>query len=387
MRGLASTMILGRVTEDPCTPPTLRPRRILLERAGNSCGDSAGFAAVITNGSPSASHDVPTVQMPDWASFLADGDVVAVSSTPSMHVLYRRSASTNSFLVTERCSSNCIMCSQPPKAKDDSWLYELAINAVDFVPDDTPEIGITGGEPLLNAQGFLGLLYRLKTGLPRTAVHVLTNGRLLAYLKFAQAISEIRHPDLMLGIPLYSADCTRHDFIVQARGAFDQTIRGMLNAKRFGLRIELRVVLHEQSAPALLDLARFIARNLPFVDQVALMGLEHIGFVKANANVLKAHPDRYHDVIVGFTNTLQSSGVRVHIFNLPLCFLPSAARGLARRSISDWKNDLPRSCETCALQDECCGFFSWNVAEYENSVRPFSNEEARQFRGRLRSGL
>ena len=47
-------------------------------------------------------------------------------------------------------------------------------------------------------------------------------------------------------------------------------------------RIEIRVVLHKQTAPAPAEIAEFIARNLPFVEQVALMGLEMIGFARAN---------------------------------------------------------------------------------------------------------
>jgi len=279
------------------------------------------------------------------------------------------------------------MCSQPPTARDDSWLYELAISSIEHLPEDATEIGITGGEPLLDFQRFLTLLYRLKTLIPRTAVHVLTNGRLLAYLSYAQAISDIRHPDLMFGVPLYSANPSRHDFIVQARGAFDQTIRGILNAKRCGLRIELRVVLHEQSAPTLGQLARFIARHLPYVDQVALMGLEHIGFVKANAKVLKSSLSNYSSLIEEFVTTLESSGINTVLFNMPICLLPESVWPAARQSISDWKNDMPEQCSRCAIQSECSGFFSWNVDEYKQSVRPFSLAEARHFRSILRRRL
>jgi hypothetical protein len=41
----------------------------------------------------------------------------------------------------------------------------------------------------------------LKRHLPRTAVHVLTNGRRFSDPSFARAIARVRHPDLMLGVP------------------------------------------------------------------------------------------------------------------------------------------------------------------------------------------
>jgi hypothetical protein len=44
---------------------------------------------------------------------------------------------------------------------------------------------------------------------------------------------------------------------------FDETVRGIVNLGQLRQRIELRVVIHKQTAPALVDIADFIARNLP----------------------------------------------------------------------------------------------------------------------------
>ena len=81
----------------------------------------------------------------------------------------------------------------------------------------------------------------------------------------------------MVGIPIYGAEPSLHDYVVQADGAFDETVRGIMNLAQLEQRIEIRVVIHKQTAPALVEIAEFIARNLPFVEQVALMGLEMIG--------------------------------------------------------------------------------------------------------------
>ena len=86
----------------------------------------------------------------------------------------------------------------------------------------------------------------------------------------------------MVGIPIYGAEPARHDYVVQVKGAFNRPIPGILNLAQLGQRIEVRVVLHKQTAPALPEIAEFIARNLPFVDQVALMGVAMIGLARAN---------------------------------------------------------------------------------------------------------
>ena len=85
-----------------------------------------------------------------------------------------------------------------------------------------------------------------------------------------------------MGIPIYSAVDTVHDYIVQAKGAFDETVLGILKIKNSGQRVEIRVVLHAITAPRIVATCRWLARNLPFVDHVALMGLENTGFAIAN---------------------------------------------------------------------------------------------------------
>jgi hypothetical protein len=133
----------------------------------------------------------------------------------------------------------------------------------------------------------------LRDFLPKTAVHVLTIGRKFCDVGFVRAVAEVRHPDLMLGIPLYSDLPEEHDYIVQAKGAFNETVRGILNLKRKRLRVELRFVIHRETTARMPDFARFVARNLSFVDHVALMGLELAGFARVNLDSLWIDPLDY----------------------------------------------------------------------------------------------
>src|SRR4029077_16781128 len=83
---------------------------------------------------------------------------------------------------------------------------------------------------------------------------------------------------------------------------------------------------------------QWIARNLPFVDHVALMGLENTGFAIANDALLWIDPVDYQGELAESVMTLAAAGVRVSIYNLPLCIVPPPVREFAARSISDWKN-------------------------------------------------
>jgi hypothetical protein len=57
--------------------------------------------------------------------YLSEGDIVRISPRAGqLVVLYRRNSRSNSMLLTERCNSFCVMCSQPPKRADDSHLVD-----------------------------------------------------------------------------------------------------------------------------------------------------------------------------------------------------------------------------------------------------------------------
>jgi len=232
----------------------------------------------------------------------------------------------------------------------------------------TPEICITGGEPTLLGKRFLEVIEATKQWLPNTSLHVLSNGRLFS-MKFAHQVAAIRHPNLMIGIPLYSDVASKHDFVVQAKGAFDETIRGIMNLERCDQRVEIRVVIHKQTFERLRQIARFIARNLPFVSQVALMGLEMTGFTKSNLDALWIDPADYQSQLRAAVNEIDQSGIKVMIYNHQLCVLSKELWPFARKSISDWKNIYMPECADCCVREDCGGFFASAHFRYSGHIK------------------
>jgi His-Xaa-Ser system radical SAM maturase HxsC len=265
------------------------------------------------------------------------------------------------------------MCSQPPRAINDDYLIDEYLLALPLIDRSTPEIGITGGEPTLLGDRFLKLVRAIKSNLPDTALHILTNGRNFSDPGLAATIAAINHPDLMLGIPLYSDVAAIHDFVVQADGAFDETIAGILNLKQRRVRVELRVVIHRYTVERLPKLAYFIARNLQFVDHVALMGLEAMGFGRTNYKTLFVDPIDYQRELLEATLILDQAAIRTSIYNHQLCVVPQAIRRFAVQSISDWKRDYVEACETCVVRSQCGGFFSSVIGKQSRGISPISS--------------
>src|SRR4051812_30159080 len=283
---------------------------------------SSGTAPTL-NVRRSADGQAPnSIVLPPPMDYLSAGDVIAVSSTGTqVEAIWRSQVPHNSVLLTERCDNYCLMCSQPPKDRDDSRLLRRAAAPVRMLPPTALELGFTGGEPTLYGSGLVSLLRTTTECLPDTEVHLLSNGRRFADPIFAAEYATVGNPRLMIGIPLFGAEPSLHDYVVQARGAFDETTKGILALGRLRQRVEIRVVLQKHTAPAIVAIAEFIARNLPFVEKVALMGLEMTGLARANLDEVWIDPHDYRANLAEAALLLKHAGVRTDIYNHQLCVL------------------------------------------------------------------
>jgi His-Xaa-Ser system radical SAM maturase HxsC len=176
----------------------------------------------------------------------------------------------------------------------------------------------------------------------------------------------------MAAIPIYAAVDHVHDYVVQASGAFDETVLGVLKLKDKGQRVEVRVVLHAITAPRIVETCGWLARNFPFVDHVALMGLENTGFALANSELLWIDPVDYRDDLEQAVELLVWAGVNVSVYNLPRCVLARSVWPYAVQSISDWKNGYVEECERCAEKPRCSGFFTSGRPRYSRGISPIA---------------
>jgi His-Xaa-Ser system radical SAM maturase HxsC len=247
---------------------------------------------------------------------------------------------------------------------------EAYLQAIPLMDPATEQLGITGGEPTLLGDQLLALIAECKKHLPSTSLVLLSNGRMFNYLSLCQDLVNLGHPKLVVAIPLYSDIPGLHDFVVQARGAFDETVRGIMNLARCRVPVELRVVLHRQTIDRLPELAMFIGRNFPFVKHVALMGLELTGFAKTHRKALWLDPFEYQPMLAGAVHELVCRRMSVSIYNHQLCILDRSLWPFARQSISDWKNSFLSACAGCAVYHDCCGFFDSDGMQHSASIQP-----------------
>ncbi|MDI9853892.1 His-Xaa-Ser system radical SAM maturase HxsC [Comamonas sp. 17RB] len=286
--------------------------------------------------------------------------VVARPSKGELIVLLRATDIHHALFLTNRCNSNCLMCSQPPTKEDDGWLVEEALEAIRHLNWHPRAVGLTGGEPLLLGTGLRRILDAIDCHLPQTAVEVLTNGRLFADASVVEKVLSGLRTKVRWLVPLYGHANFMHDFVVQAPGAFDETIDGLLTLQEHQQEIQLRSVLISPVLEVLPEMALFVARNLPFIREWALMGCEPIGFALANRDACEVD-------LVAWAPTLEQTRAVLRTYriphvwmNTPLCALPQSLWPQAQKSISDWKNVFAPECEGCAAKGNCSGLFAWH---------------------------
>lgn len=271
----------------------------------------------------------------------------------------------NTLFTTARCNNNCIMCCQPPLNNDDiDELFEKNVQIIKSAPKDIPIVGISGGEPTLLGDKLIDLIKLIREELPKSGIHLLSNGRNFKDSVYTRRTVEVAEGKLVVGVPLHSDYYKDHDIIAGAKNAYYETITGLFNLASFGAGIELRVVINKLNYKRLPQLAEFIQKNLPFVEWTAFMGMEYIGHAVKNKQNIWIEPIEYIPYLIEAVKVMAQWHLDVSIYNIPLCLLPKEAHEFARQSVSDWKVKYLPICEDCKLKSQCCGLFSTSKQVY-----------------------
>lgn len=313
----------------------------------------------------------PTFEIGGDGYLLHDGDIILLETSGRGTVLYEAVAQSNALIVTEECNNFCIMCSQPPRKQNDSFLNvnEQIIGMIDASPD---VLCLTGGEPTVVWDEFLRLVKTCKNRFHSTSIQLLTNARRLKNYTLAKELADAGHNNLYVCIPLYSDVESLHDEIVGSSGAFWDTLEGIYNLARLNVRLEIRTVIMKQNYERLLQWAEFIYHSMPFVSHVALMGLEPIGMAIKNIKKVWIDPLDYIKEITKAVRSFQRYGLDASIYNHQLCTIPKNIWNYCQKSISEWKRIYLPSCELCREKQSCGGLFHSGAKHHSKGIHPIT---------------
>ena len=147
----------------------------------------------------------------------------------------------------------------------------------------------------------------------------------------------------------------------------------VVDEKQHHQKVEVRIVLHQQTIGRLVQTCEFLVRNLLFVDHVALMGLEITGFTRPNLDILWIDPYEYKAALSEAVALLTAHGVPTSVYNHQLCTVNPDIWESCRQSISDWKREYVEECAGCSKRTECGGLFSSSKAyRHSSHIRAFT---------------
>lgn len=287
-------------------------------------------------------------------------DVVGISDEGMLYRYYDDSSIENSFFITEKCNSNCIMCPSPDYARKrgNSTEVDDLIAIASHIPSDTPHITITGGEPFMAGKRIFDLLDYCRDKFRRTEFLILTNARIFAVNKYCQRLKETMPGNCIIGVPIHGSCSEIHDSLTRVENSFKQTMTGLRRLQSMGVPIEIRVVVCKPNAQDIRSIACLIAEQLNGVRHVNIMAMEMTGNACVNADLLWIPYRESFRYVKPAIDILVESGIDVGLYNYPLCTVDPEYRLLCAKSISSWKVRYAPACAECYLKESCGGVFA-----------------------------
>ncbi len=306
----------------------------------------------------------------------AEYSVFEVSDNGNAYLYYDAGSEDNTFIITGKCNSNCIMCPDNEYVRSHGRMADIngLLSVVDHIPYHENHFTITGGEPFLMGREIFRLFAALKKKFSSAEYLLLTNGRIFTVPEYANQLAETIPEKTLIGIPIHGYDAASHDAITQTKGSFVQTVAGIKHLLSFGLHIEIRIVVSKLSAPYISKIADLIINEFPGVDCVKIMGIEMLGNAHINQEKLWIPYREAFAMSQSAIRKLVLHGIDVALYNFPLCAVDKEYWNITRKSISEWKIRFPELCDDCQVKDACGGLFAGSYRFAQKNVVPVSEE-------------
>ncbi|MFQ5406355.1 MAG: radical SAM/SPASM domain-containing protein [Candidatus Micrarchaeia archaeon] len=248
-----------------------------------------------------------------------------------------------SVFLNGKCNNNCFFCSKCQKPKTTTQAQN---EITQLKKQGASELSITGSEPTLRKDLFKLVSFAKKTGFEKTTLQ--TNARMLYYEDFVKGLAKAGCTEA--NIALYSHNAQTHDQITQTKNSWEQTISGIKNAQKNGLRVTATIPVLPQNLEGLFHTVGFLAENE--VKKVVLNNLE------CNCGQKTRSALSYDEAVLKMLPCLDlEEKIQVVLDGIPPCKLDFSVDHL------NWKLDdlsfkrgiLLESCRKCRYYASCPG--------------------------------
>lgn len=146
------------------------------------------------------------------------------------------------LLITGLCNNNCIFCfSEDLLNKRHKSLSKIKREMKEGLREGCEKMVLSGGEPTIHPSFFDIIRLAKKTGYKR--VQVITNGRMFSYLDFLNEAIDNGLDEISFSI--HSNNQEISDYLSDSQGSFEQSIKGLRNALKKGVWVQVKIVLNK----------------------------------------------------------------------------------------------------------------------------------------------
>ena len=217
--------------------------------------------------------------------------------------------------ITYRCNNHCVFCAVGNRIQEDLPLDEVVATLERYRKSGVSMLDLDGGEPTLHADLFSIIEKGVELGY--RPINITTNGRRLAYEKFARRLVNSGITSLLFSIHGPTAEI--HELNTNAPGSFRETMAGLTNALSLrpdNLDLGVNTTLSVHNYMHLDDLVSLLAGR--GVQKINIQYLTPFGRAAQN---LVPDPKLASDVVRGVIERWKEK-VKLQVVNLPLCYLP-----------------------------------------------------------------
>lgn len=214
---------------------------------------------------------------------------------------------------TLNCNNACRHCLAADGLEKKNLTLEEAKGMIRRHEKKFSYVHIGGGEPTLFKDLVQLIIFCRKLG---KKVRLFSNCRRMSEFEFAKRIADSGLDALM--VPLHSWLAKTHDYMTRRKGSFKETVQGMDNLKKLGIKdIQVMVVVHKKNYRELEKTAKFLVRKN--VSGVSVESLIYCGRAIKNFNCLKIKVSKSVKAIEKFFDILIDANIPVSTTSLPLC--------------------------------------------------------------------
>ena len=148
------------------------------------------------------------------------------------------------LLITGVCNNNCIFCfSEGLLGKEHKSFQQIKKEINEGIREGCEKLVLSGGEPTIHPR-FLEIVRMAKEAGYRK-VQVITNGRMFAYPSFLN--KAVKNGLGEISFSIHSNNQETGDYLSGSKGSFEQSMKGLGNALKNGLWVQVKIVLNRHN--------------------------------------------------------------------------------------------------------------------------------------------